>query len=83
MKVSWHPPSGAKSFVRLLLRGWNFRFRWRRVDGVGLSVMFELLGPLQIHQPRFAPADPEFVAGYDVAGSKIESAERYLRLVTS
>ena len=43
--------------------------------------MLELLSPLQVHQPRFAPADPEFVIRYNVAGGKIKRAEHDLRLV--
>jgi hypothetical protein len=66
----------------------NWLLRWGGIsgwiggaDGLRLAAVLELLSPLQIHQPRLAPADPEFIVRYDVAGRKIESAEHHLRLV--
>jgi len=42
--------------------------------------MRKLLSPLQIHQPRFATADPKFIAGYDIAGGNVECTEHDLHL---
>lgn len=52
-----------------------------RAGGFGLLIMLELLCPLQIHQPRLAPADPEFIAWNDVARGEVQSAQHDLRLV--